>query len=153
MPFFRRSFCSRRTPEPVPPITPLLDRSRTLRLGASHHSSFHSGTGRRGTRCRRGQPYHCHHRRHAQCTSAGKHRGAGPRQMRPDLLHQAVEIEALSKHQVIQNLRSLTHAVSHRARPGVLAGDPARALVRTHAGRPAPLGGQRSQQHDLAANA
>lgn len=37
------------------------------------------------------------------------------RQLRPDLLYQAVEIEALSKQQVIQDLLSLTHALSHRA--------------------------------------
>jgi ATP-dependent helicase/nuclease subunit A len=37
------------------------------------------------------------------------------RQLRPDLLYQAVEIEALSKQQVIQDLLSLTQALSHRA--------------------------------------
>ncbi|WBS04101.1 UvrD-helicase domain-containing protein [Pseudoduganella sp. SL102] len=37
------------------------------------------------------------------------------RQLRPDLLYQAVEIESLSGRQVVQDLLSLTHAVSHRA--------------------------------------
>lgn len=40
---------------------------------------------------------------------------AAIRQQRPDLLYQAVEIESLGKLQVIQDLLSLTHAMSHRA--------------------------------------
>jgi ATP-dependent exoDNAse (exonuclease V) beta subunit len=37
------------------------------------------------------------------------------RQLRPDLSYQAVEMEPLSGRQVIQDLLSLTHALSHRA--------------------------------------
>lgn len=37
------------------------------------------------------------------------------RQLRPDLMYQAVEIESLSDRQVIQDLLSLTHALAHRA--------------------------------------